>query len=242
MPERLSIAVLPARGGSKRIPRKNIRLFAGKPIIAYSIEAALKSGLFSSVVVSTDDEEIAEISKACGAEVPFLRSGDLADDFTPISAVTADAVHRLDPEGARFPFVCQLMVNCPLRNENDIVNSFEQIVRSGAESQISVSRFGWQMPWWAMKRRDDFVLEPLFESKRCARSQDLDPLFCPTGAVWWARVPSLLKHRSFHAPGVTGWEIPWQRAMDIDTEEDWAMAEFLLKYQKDACSGSGEKL
>ncbi|NCC57381.1 MAG: pseudaminic acid cytidylyltransferase [Synergistales bacterium] len=227
----MCIAVLPARGGSKRIPRKNIRSFAGRPMIAYSIEAAMKSEIFASVVVSTDDEEIARIAREFGAEAPFLREKNLADDLTPISAATADAVRRMDSEAGRFSYVCQLMANCPLRNAEDIRLSFQQFQASGADSQVSVSRFGWQIPWWAMRRSDTFVLEPLFPDETKARSQDLAPLFCPTGAIWWARVPAFLQYENFYMPGVTGWEIPWERAMDIDTEEDWQMAEFLYTFK-----------
>jgi len=224
------LAVIPARGGSKRIPRKNIRSFGGKPMLFYSIQAALRSELFANVVVSTDDEEVACLAEMLGAEVPFLRDKKLADDFTPVSKVTADALRQLDPKGDQYFYVCQLMPNCPLRTADDVKESFSQIVASNAIAQISVSRFGWQTPWWAMKMCEGFFLEPLFQKDAWRRSQDLESLFCPTGAVWWAQSASLIKHENFYMPGVTGWEIPWQRAMDIDTEEDWKMAEFLLEY------------
>src|SRR5580698_5131234 len=114
------VAIIPARGGSKRIPGKNIRPLAGKPIIAYTIAAALESGLFERVVVSTDSEAIAAIARQFKAEVPFLRDQALADDFTPVSSATADALLRLDPAGDRFDSVAQLMPNCPLRTAADV--------------------------------------------------------------------------------------------------------------------------
>lgn len=224
----LRLAVIPARGGSKRIPRKNIREFGGKPILAYSIEAARQSGLFERVVVSTDHQEIAEIARAYGAEVPFLREAHLADDVTPVSAATVDVLRRLDKNSDRFGYVCQLMPNCPLRTADDIEQSYSQLIDTDAESQISVVRYGWQNPWWAMERNEKLHLEPLFKDFITRRSQDLPPLFCPTGAVWWARAETLRQEETYHVSTRTGWEIPWQRGLDIDTEEDWMMAEVLL--------------
>ena len=112
--ENSTIAIIPARGGSKRVPGKNIRPLAGKPLIAYTIEAALTCGLFHRVVVSTDSEEIAAVARVHGAETPFLRSAGISDDVTPISAATADALERLDPAGVLYSAVAQLMANCPL--------------------------------------------------------------------------------------------------------------------------------
>ncbi len=222
-----TIAIIPARGGSKRIPGKNIKPLAGKPIIAYSIAAARESGLFDHVVVSTDSQEIAEIARQHDAEVPFLRDKALADDFTPVSAATADALLRLDPAGDKFDSVAQLMPNCPLRTADDVVASYRQFERTGAESQISVVRYGWLNPWWAMRQNERHELEPIFKEQMTVRGQDLPELVCPTGAIWWARAGSLRRAKTFHLENRTGWEIPWQRGLDIDTFEDWAMAEVL---------------
>lgn len=222
------IAVIPARGGSKRVPKKNLRLMGARPLLAYSIEAALKSGVFQRVVVTTDSPEIADIARLEGAETPFLREAALSDDFVPVSAATVDALRRLDPGEELFDYVCQLMPNCPLRTADDIVRSHRQLVETGAESQISVVRYGWQNPWWAMRRDADFALEPVFEEAMTKRSQDLPELFCPTGAVWWAKAEVLRREGTYHVPGRTGWELPWERGVDIDTEDDWEMAEILL--------------
>jgi N-acylneuraminate cytidylyltransferase len=225
------LAIIPARGGSKRIPGKNIRLLAGKPMIAYTIAAACASELFERVVVSTDSQEIAEIGRENGAEVPFLRDANLADDVTPVSAVTADALCRLDPDGDKFDSVVQLMPNCPLRTAEDIRESHAQFLRTGTHSQISIVRYGWQNPWWAMRCNERYELEPLFSEQLKARSQDLPELFCPTGAIWWARAETLRRAKTFHVPGRTGWEIPWQHGIDIDTLEDFAMADMLFRRQ-----------
>lgn len=225
------LAIIPARGGSKRIPRKNIRDFAGKPMIAYTIEAACASGLFERVVVTTDSREIAKIAEHYGAEAPFLRDAVLADDVTPVSLATLDALRRLDPEGERYDTLAQLMPNCPLRSAQDVQRSHAHFRESGSPSQISVIRYGWQNPWWAMRRDAEFRLEPLFPDEMKQRSQDLPELYCPTGAIWWASAAALRREQNFYMEGQTGWELPWQRGIDIDTLDDWAMAEVLLTMQ-----------
>lgn len=227
-----SLAVVPARGGSKRIPGKNIRDFAGLPLIAYTIEAALRSEVFDLVVVSTDDPKIAEIARNCGAQVPFLRSSALADDSTVSSAVTADTLDRVDPSGGRYTYVAQLLPTCPLRNASDVRDSFHQFAANDAFTQISVIRCGWMNPWWAHKR-EDLHLVPAFPEAVVQRSQDLPPLFVPVGAIWWARAATLREKKNFYAPGYAGWEIQWGHAVDIDTEEDWRMAEFLHHWQSE---------
>jgi N-acylneuraminate cytidylyltransferase len=231
-PEHARLAVIPARGGSKRLPKKNLRELGGKPLLAHSIVAAQESGLFERIVVSTDSPEIAAAAARYGAEVPFLREAQLADDVTSVSEVTLDVLRRIDPAGGTYTHVCQLMANCPLRTGCDIRSSYEQFVRSGAGAQISVVRFGWQNPWWALRRAEHFVLEPLFEDALTQRSQDLPPLYCPTGAVWWAEAETLRRHRTYHIPGRTGWEMPWDHGVDIDTEEDWLVADVLFRLQQ----------
>jgi pseudaminic acid cytidylyltransferase len=225
-----ALAVIPARGGSQRVPRKNIREMRGRPLIAYSIEAALNSGVFARVVVSTDDAEIADVARELGAEVPFLRASALADDITPVSRATIDVIDRLEEDGEAYPEVCQLLPNCPLRTHDDVVASHRQFTDRQADAQISVARYGWQSPWWAMRRAPDGSLEPLFPDAMQQRSQDLSELFCPTGAVWWARTDALRRAGTFHLAGRTGWEIDWTHGLDIDTEEDWRLADALMAH------------
>jgi pseudaminic acid cytidylyltransferase len=236
-----AVAIIPARGGSKRIPKKNIRFFGGKPMIAHTIVAARESGLFDCVMVSTDCEEIAEIAQKFGGEIPFLRGRSLADDLTPVSEATADALSRLDPGGERFSFVAQLMANCPLRSADDLRDSFRQFEQAKVESQISVVRYGWQNPWWAMRRNEKNELQPLFREQMTARSQDLQELYCPTGAIWWAQAESLRRTKTFHLENRTGWEISWQHGIDIDTPDDWAMAEALLQIAQASPEGRQQK-
>lgn len=222
------LAVIPARGGSQRVPGKNIRCLRGRPMIEWTIEAARASGVFGRVVVSTDSDAIARIAENCGAEVPFLRNSDLADNHTPVSAATVDALERIDPEGKLIGFVSQLMANCPLRTAADIQNSWEQFRFTRASSQVSVTPYGWQNPWWAMERLTDMSLRPVFPDRLQMRSQDLPEIWCPTGAIWWATAETLRRHRTFHVHGRKGWEIPWPRGIDIDTPEDFELAGLLM--------------
>lgn len=223
-----TLAVIPARGGSRRVPRKNIREMHGRPLLAYSIAAALDSGLFGRVVVSTDDAEIADVARAEGADVPFLRSPALADDITPVSRATIDMLERLEAAGETYADVCQLMPNCPLRTAEDVVASHRQFKDQPADAQLSVAPYGWQNPWWAMRRATDGSLDALFPDAMQQRSQDLPEVYGPTGAVWWARTGALRRAETFHLPGRTGWVIDWTHAIDIDTEDDWRLAEALM--------------
>ena len=236
-----SIAVIPARGGSKRVPGKNVKPMLGKPLIAYTIEAAQQSGLFQRIVVSTDSEEIAETARRFGADVPFLRGKNLSDDMTPVSAATVDVLVRLDPAGDTIDYACQLMANCPLRTAADITDSYRQFIETRADSQLSVVRYGWQNPWWALRRGADFRLDPLFKKEITQRSQDLPELFCPTGAVWWAKTAVLRREGTYHISNRTGWAMPsWENALDIDTEEDWALTEALMRLARSGRPSGGD--
>jgi CMP-N-acetylneuraminic acid synthetase len=226
------IAIILARGGSKRIPRKNIIPFNGKPMLAWSIEAALASGKFAHTLVSTDDEEIAALSRAHGAEVPFLRNG-AADDNASSSEATLAALAQAEQYwGEQYDTVAQLMANCPLRDAQDIVASVDHFETSGAGSQISCFRFGWMNPWWAVKLGAGGQPEHQFPEAFKARSQDLPPLYCPSGALWIARPSFLREHRTFYGAGHIFNPMPWVSAMDIDDHEDLAMAQacYLIKH------------
>ena len=129
------------------------------------------------------------------------------------------------------------MPNCPLRDAADVRESYEQFIETESSSQLSVARFGWQTPWWAMRQGDDFTLAPLFPREAVMRGQDLPPLVCPTGAIWWARAETLREAGTFHVPGRTGWEIDPVHAIDIDTEDDWRLAEALMATARRASPG-----
>ncbi len=227
------IAIILARGGSKRLVRKNVLNVHGKPMLAWTVEAAVHSEMFDRVVVSTDDSEIAEIGRAYGAEAPFLRDC-AADDMATSSEATLAALRQAEEYwGEQYELVSQLMANCPLRHMGDIKAAIESFLHSGAESQISCFRFGWMNPWWAAKLdaqgRPDYV----FPEARTARSQDLPHLYCPSGAIWVARTESLKAQRTFYTADHLLHPMSWMSAMDIDDEEDLQMAKvcFLSREQ-----------
>lgn len=219
-----AIAIILARGGSKRLPGKNILPFHGKPMLAWSVEAALQSGQFERVLVSTDSEQIAQIAIQHGAEVPFLRHS-AADDLSSSSEATRIALQQAQEHwGCDFDVVAQLMANCPLRSATDIRDAMNAFVSSQALAQISCFKFGWMNPWWAFTMDQNGHSKPQFPEALKQRSQDLPPLYCPTGALWITKVSSLFEHGTFYAPGHVFHAMDWVSALDIDDEEDLRMA------------------
>ncbi len=214
------IAVIPARGGSKRIPKKNIIDFMGKPMIAWTIEAALKSKLFDRVIVSTDDYEFASISKEYGCDVPFLRDSS-ADDLTPVSIATIRAVEQAENYyNEEYDIVIQLMANAPLRNEVDIIQHYKNFVENQNTFQISSFKFGWMNPWWSFKLSNNGSHEWMLPEGVSKRSQDLPNLYCPSGAIWIANKKLLFQEQTFYGEGFNFFEIDWKSAADIDDYDD----------------------
>lgn len=226
-----AIAIILARGGSKRLPRKNILEIGGKPMLGWTVEAARNSGRFDRVLLSTDDAEIAEVGRRHGADVPFLRQ-TAADDLTPSSEATLAALTQAEHHwGENYCLVAQLMANCPLRNADDIADAVANFDVAGVGGQISCFKFGWMNPWWAVKLGEGGKPHYLFEEARKVRSQDLPPLYCPTGAIWLARPEALRAARSFYTPDCVFHPMSWLSALDIDDSEDLEMARacFALK-------------
>ncbi|WP_374655607.1 cytidylyltransferase domain-containing protein [Dongia sp.] len=222
-----SVAIIPARGGSRRIPRKNVVDFMGKPLIAWSIEAARASGRFETVLVSTDDAEIAEIARAHGAEVPFLRRVT-GDDHSPVSLATVEALEQYAAwRGRPADLVMQLLPTCPLRSEQHVRDSLDAFLRGAADFLLSCTDYGPLNPWWAISIATDGTPRPLHPRAMTMRSQDLETVYCPSGAIWIARVPALLASRTFYGPGHRFWPMDWRAAVDIDTPEDLALARAL---------------
>lgn len=218
------IAIILARGGSKRIPRKNIIEFHGKPMIAWTIESALRSQQYDRVLVSTDDEEIAKISRIFGAEVPFMRLG-AADDLTPSSEATLAALKQAEEFwGEQYGAVSQLMANCPLRNADDISNSVKNFIEKRGVSQLSCFKFSWMNPWWAGELDEEGRLSFIFPEALGKRSQDLPSLYCPSGAIWIAISEVLKKEKTFYSLNSTYFPLSWVSAMDIDDIDDLQMA------------------
>lgn len=222
------IAIILARGGSKRLPRKNIIDFGGKPLLAWSVVAALESEQFDEVLVSTDDEEIAQVALKYGAEVPFLRL-EAADDISSSSEATCVALLQAEEYWqTTFDVVAQLMANCPLRTEQDVRNSISAFDNNTAPSQISCFSFGWMNPWWAVRLKDDGKPQHIFPEALKTRSQDLPDLYCPTGALWIAKRDALFGSRDFYMEGHSFEPIHWLSAVDIDDEDDLLMAKVCL--------------
>lgn len=228
-----NIAIIPARGGSKRIPHKNIIDFFGKPLIAWTIEAAQESGIFERVIVSTDDEQIAKVAQQYGAEVPFMRQA-FADDYSPVSLVTTDALEQLLPD--RYDTVVQLMANCPLRTSDAIRASYAYFIKHKLDFQLSCFPFGWMNPWWAYKLDEHNTPEPLFsDNLRNMRSQDQERLYCPTGAIWMAKAEKLCQQKTFYGDGYKFFPLSWEESVDIDDYEDLKMAKaaYLILHNED---------
>lgn len=225
------IAIIPARGGSKRIPYKNIIDFFGKPLIDYTIEAALSTDLFDTVLVSTDDEDIAEIARESGAEVPFLRD-QYTDDISPVSAGTLYGYKQYTEfSGKSYSSVCQLMPNCPLRTAESIRKAYKYFESHPHDFQISCFQYGWMNPWWAHRKEGDGWI-PLFKSEMTERSQDLPTLYVPTGAIWIADAQAFQKSESFYGQDYKMYPLTWQEAIDIDDQEDLQMAKAVYVLKK----------
>jgi len=216
------VAIIPARGGSKRIPHKNIVDFNGKPLIAWTIEAAQKAGIFDAIVVSTDSEEIAEVSKAYGAEVPFLRD-QKADDFSPVSEAIIRTIEQLESVGRTYDLVVQLFAVCPLRSSDEILESLEFFFERKAPLLVSCFKFVGMNPYWAIKLDDQFKGERLF-NEITMRSQDIPELFSPTGAIWIGEIDTLKKEGTFFGKDQIFWEIDWISGIDIDDNKDLKLA------------------
>lgn len=218
-----NLCIIPARGGSKRIPRKNIRDFLGKPIIAYSIETALASGLFDEVMVSTDDEEIAAVAREYGAEVPFMRSPDTADDFAGLGDVVDDVKAEYQRLNIRFDYICCLLPTAPMVTTQIIRKGFDELLKlSNADSVRPVVRFAY--PIQRALKITNGKMSFFYPEHITTRSQDLEPTFHDAGLMYWMRFEIGLRGENKYA-----FEITSDLAHDIDTEEDWRLAE--LKYK-----------
>lgn len=222
------LCVIPARGGSKRIPRKNIRDFAGKPMIAHSIEAALKSDCFEKVIVSTDDEEIAGISTKFGAEVPFHRPNELADDHSGTIPVIAHAISKMQKLGFDADYTCCLYATAPFITPEDIKNSLLKLKKSNSLYCFSVTGYGFPIQRSILLDQFDKVsmLYPEYEQ---TRSQDLESTWHDAGQFYWGRSQAWLDEEKLFAAHSLGFYLPRYRVQDIDTIEDWERATWLYK-------------
>jgi pseudaminic acid cytidylyltransferase len=219
----MKLAVIPARGGSKRIPRKNVKPFAGRPMIAYAIEAARSSKLFDEVVVSTDDREIAAVARECGAAVPFARPAELADDTTPTVPVIAHAVETCRTLGFDVDLCCCIYPSVPLLHGDDLREALAILQAGEAPYVFPVAPFPSAVQR-ALRRRPDGRTEPFYPQYANTRTQDLEPAYYDAGQFYWGRAEAWLARLNVHHNGATI-VLPEWRVVDIDTPDDWLRAE-----------------
>lgn len=222
-----NIAIITARGGSKRIPKKNIKDFLGKPVIAYSIEAAVNSGCFDEVMVSTDNKEIANISEIFGAKVPFLRTEKNSDDFATTSDALLEVLKNYSEMGFEFENACCIYPAAPFITQDIIKKTYQEFKAKDAHSLIPVVRYGYPIQR-AFKIEGRF-LKMFYPENINKRSQDLEAAYHDAGQFYWFRVKEFLVNKSIITDKTAYYEIPEQYVQDIDTESDWNIAE--LKYQ-----------
>lgn len=234
----MRVAVIPARGGSKRIPRKNIRPFCGKPMIAWSIEAACASGCFDRVVVSTDDDEIAAVGEQYGAEVPFRRPEALADDHTGTVPVVAHAIESLRGDGVRPDAVCCLYATAPFVRAEDLRKGLDALEEGGADYAFSVTSYAF--PIQRALRITDSGRVAMFQPEYAAtRSQDLEEAWHDAGQFYWGRSEAWLADKTIMTADAVPVVLPRERVQDIDTPEDWRRAEWLFKAMRAESGGNG---
>lgn len=223
----MSLCVIPARGGSKRVPRKNVRPFHGRPMIAWSIAAAKDSGAFERIVVSTDDEEIAEVARSMGAETPFVRPAELADDHTPTVPVVAHALAESEALWGPQDLVCCLYATAPFVTPEDLRAARALLEESGASYAMPVTSFPFPIQR-AVRLRSDGRVEMFAPEHALTRSQDLEESFHDAGQFYFGRRDAWLAGTSLMGPETAALRIPRDRAQDVDSEEDWRVAERLF--------------
>lgn len=222
-----TVAIITARGGSKRIPRKNIKEFCGKPILAYSIEAARGSGIFDTVMVSTDDREIAETALKYGAEVPFYRSERTSNDFATTNDVLLEVLEEYGKRGQRFELACCIYPTAPFVTAGKLETAVQSLVGSSADTLIPVTAFSYPPQRAMLVREGRLVFEyPQFLD---SRSQDLEPHYHDVGQFYVFRTEAFQKNRKLMVGNILPMVIPEMEVQDIDNESDWKIAE--IKYQ-----------
>ena len=221
------IAIITARGGSKRIPRKNILPFNGQPIITYSIKAAIESGLFDEVMVSTDDDEIAAVAKECGAKIPFMRSEATSNDFANTEDVLREVIEEYGKRGINFESMCCIYPTAPFISAERLKEAVEKFEASDAETLLPVVRFSYP-PQRGLVIKEDYLVfkQPEFMQ---SRSQDLEKMYHDVGQFYIMNTEAFLKNGAIMKGKIIPFEIPELEVQDIDDMTDWKLAE--IKYQ-----------
>lgn len=223
-----TVAIIPARGGSKRIPRKNIKEFCGKPMIAWSIDAALESGCFDRVIVSTDDEEIAAVARQHGAETPFMRPAQLSDDYTGTIPVIRHAVEWLADNGCAVSQACCIYATAPFVSPEDLKRGHQLLESEACSYAFSVTSYAF--PIQRAIRITGGGRVAMFNPEHCqTRSQDLEEAWHDAGQFYWGTAQAWTQERSIFSEDAAPVTLPRHRVQDIDTPEDWVRAEWLFK-------------
>jgi len=224
----LNVCVIPARGGSKRIPRKNIKEFNGKPIIAYSIEAALKSNCFNQVIVSTDDDEIAEVAKKYGAQVPFSRPDELSNDYVGTIPVIKHAIEWMEDNNNLIENVCCLYATAPFVRSKIISKAYQKLKDTKADYCFSVTSFSFPIQR-AIKVTEKNKVSMFYPEYFNARSQDLEESYHDAGQFYWGKSQAFKDELPLFSEVATPYVLPRYLVQDIDTPEDWIRAEAMYK-------------
>ncbi len=224
----MRFAIIPARGGSKRIPRKNIREFCGKPMISWSIAAALESGCIDRVVVSTDDHEIAEVARNYGAEVPFMRPANLADDYVGTTAVMQHALQWLNAEGLNVAQACCLYATAPFVTGQDLRVGLDTLIQTRASYAFSVTSYSFPLQR-ALKLIKSGRVAMFHPEYADTRSQDLEDAYHDAGQFYWGTCEAWLSAEAIYADHSVPVILPRFRVQDIDTLEDWERAVWMFK-------------
>lgn len=222
------LALIPARGGSKRIPRKNIKDFVGKPIISYSIEAAKKANCFDEIMVSTDDEEIAELARSLDVDIPFLRSTNNSDDYSTLADVIAEVLDSYQQIGKTFEYFCCILPTAPFVTADRIVEGWNLLTESNVDSVIPVTRFSYPFQR-ALRIEQNGNLKMFWPENYPKRSQDLEAAYHDTGSFYWMKSEVLKKTMRLFSDVSKPLILPESEVQDIDTDEDWKIAEFKFK-------------
>lgn len=223
-----TVAIIPARGGSKRIPGKNVRLFCGKPIISYSIEAALDSGLFTEVMVSTDSEEIAEISRSNGASIPFMRSEKNSDDYATTADVLAEVLISYKENDKEFAIGCCIYPTAPFVTSKKLAEGYEVMQKGNFDVVYGVCAYSFPVQR-SFSFHDDNALYPNWPENMSKRSQDLQRFYHDAGQFYWFDSKKLISSRTLLGGNIGGIELSEMEVQDIDNETDWKLAELKFK-------------
>lgn len=224
----MRVAIIPARGGSKRIPRKNIKLFAGLPIIAYSIKAAQASGLFDRIIVTTDDAEIANVARSFGAEIPFIRPPELSDDHTATIPVIAHAIQTLQANGDVIDAACCIYATAPFIRSQDIMDAYNALITHHKQYAFPVTTFPFPI-FRGVKRDEEGNIAMFWPEHFATRSQDLEEAYHDVGQFYWGTSDAWLGGKPIFSDAATTIVLPRHLVQDIDTLEDWERAQLMHK-------------